>query len=293
MFEITALTKRHMLRFLRDRSAVFTSLLSVLILLTLYFLFIGRSYISDPSMDAFTDGFKTYLVVGVLMGGVLVVNTLSLSLGMMGNIVLDLEQDRLDAFLVTPVKRYKIIVSYFLAAILVSAVLTLVMWGLTILYVGIFAGYWYAFRTIVVTSLLVVFFTFISCSFMILLTTVLKSVNAYGTLAGVLGTLVGFIAGIYMPLYVLGTAMTQVSSLLPFTHMTILLRGVLLEHPYELLNTMLPPEAVASIQLFYGTNEIGLMGMNLSMFWMMVIAAALALLSLFVSYRRMTRKVNR
>ena len=47
MYEFVSLVKRHMLKFLRDKTAVFFSFLSVIILLTLYFLFIGENYVSE------------------------------------------------------------------------------------------------------------------------------------------------------------------------------------------------------------------------------------------------------
>ena len=70
--------------------------------------------------------------MGVIMGGVLVINTVSLSLGVMGSIVTDIDTRKLDGFLVTPVKRYKIVLSYYLSSIIVTATLTIFMWLLTV-----------------------------------------------------------------------------------------------------------------------------------------------------------------
>jgi len=183
MYNLINMTKRNTLIFLRDKTAVFFSFLSVLILLALYFLFIGRQYVDDSNFGDFviSDNLKTFLSTSVIMGGVLVINTVSLSLGVMGNVITDLENRRLDGFLVTPVKRYKIILSYYITSIMVTATLTLMMWFLTVIYVGVFSGYWYSFETIIKASGLIVLFTFISATLMIFLTTLLKSVNAFGT----------------------------------------------------------------------------------------------------------------
>lgn len=300
MYDFTSLVKRHILKFLRDKTAVFFSFLSVLILLALYFLFIGRQYTS--SFDGLEDAIKTPLMIGVMMGGILVINTVSLSLGVMGNIITDLEFHRLDGFLVTPVKRYKIILSYYLSSIIVTSALTLLMWFLTVLYAGILAGYWYGFDVILVVSGLIIFFTFISSSLMIYLTTMLKSVNAFGTLSGVLGTLIGFISGIYMPLSVLGASMTYVSSFVPFTHMTILLKNVLLEQPYGSLENWLSsgiPDTdqvnriVSEVRLIYGTNEIGIAGQPVHMIIMMGLCLVIACLLLYFAYRNMNKKMGK
>lgn len=300
MYDFTSLVKRHILKFLRDKTAVFFSFLSVIILLALYFLFIGRQYTSN--FEGLEDAVKTPLMIGVMMGGILVINTVSLSLGVMGNIIMDLEYRRLDGFLVTPVKRYKLILSYYVSSILVTSVLTIVMWFLTVLYAGVIAGYWYDFMAILKVSGLIVFFTFISSSLMIFLTTILKSVNAFGTLSGVLGTLIGFMSGIYMPLWVLGQGVSYIASFVPFTHMTILLKNVLLEKPYialeNWLNSGIPDanevqEILSQVRRSYGTNEIGIAGQQIHMAWLMVICILISCILLYLSYRNMNQKMGK
>ena len=292
MYDLTSLVKRHILTFLRDKTAVFFSFLSVLILLALYFLFIGRQYTNGDELSMIDPNLKIYLTAGIMMGGILIINTASLSLGMMGNLINDLVQRKLDGFLVTPVKRYKIILSYYISSILVTAVLSLFMWFLTYLYVGIASGYWYSFKAFVNTSLLVVFFTFLSSTMMIYITTLIKSINAFGALSGILGTFIGFTSGIYMPLAVLGKSMTYVASLLPFTHMAIILKNVLLEGPYEMLAQTIPPEGMAQIETFFGTLEIGVLGMNVPMWIIMMASIGLAFILLFLAYRNMNKKMG-
>ncbi len=293
MYDFSSLVKRHILIFLRDKTAVFFSFLSVIILLVLYFLFIGRQFVSGEQMALLDEDLKTYLVTSVMMGGVIIINTVSLSLGMMGNFINDLEHNRLDGFLVTPVKRYKIILSYYLSSIIVTATLTLIMWFFTISYVGFISGYWYPFETIVTASLLIIFFTFFSSTLMIYLTTLLKSINAFGTLSGVLGTFIGFVTGIYIPLAVLGQSMVYVASLIPFTHMTILLRSVLLSEPYQIMGQNIPSEQMEVIESFFGTREIGVLGMDVSMYVIMAVSTLIGVLLLYLSFRNITKKIKK
>lgn len=299
MFEIMALTKRHIRKFLRDKAAVFTSLLTVIILLVLYFLFIGKQYVSN--IQGLDEALRTQLLIGVMMGGILVINTLSLSLGVMGNLVVDIDQKKIESFLVTPVKRYKIILSYYASAILVTSVLTVFMWGLTVLYAGLFANHWYRFDTILNVSLLIIGFTFISTAIMVFLTSLIRSVNAFGTLSGVLGTLVGFMSGIYMPLVQLGDGMIKVASLNPYTHMSIVMKRVLLDRPLEeLLKRMMtnpnladPFREVESIRVIYGAKEIGIWGQSVSMGWIFTVIAGITMLFLYLAYRNMNRQLSK
>jgi multidrug/hemolysin transport system permease protein len=297
MYEFTALVKRHMLKFLRDKTAVFFSFLSVIILLVLYFMFIGENFVSqlrDPAYAQLIDpGLIDYIKISNMMGGILVINTISLSLGIMGNIINDLEQRSLDAYLVTPVKRYKIIFSYYVSAIIVTIFFTIIMWGFTIVYLGILSGYWFPINVILYTVLLLTFFTFISSSLMIYLVTLLKSVSAFGALSGVLGTIIGFTCGIYMPLVILSKPIQNIASAIPFTHMTILLKNVLLEEPMNLLTQSLGTEqAVNEMKPFFGMNEIGLFGADVHMFWLMIGSSVIATLLLYLGYRNMSKKIK-
>ena len=210
----------------------------------------------------------------------------------MGNLITDLEQSKLDAFLVTPVKRYKIILSYYISAILVTSVLSIFMWIMTIVYVGLSTSNWYPLDTILIVTLVLILFTFISASLMIYLVTLLKSVNAFGALSGILGTFVGFMSGIYMPLVVLGKSMRYVASVIPFTHMSILLKRILLEGPYEMMiEKGVPLEVMPDIKEAYGSEYIGVLGLDISITWIMLASILLSILFLFFAYRNMTKKM--
>lgn len=301
MNDLIALTKRHVLAFLRDKTAVFFSFLSVLILLALYFLFIGKQYTSFDWLNedyqlniTFTDAEKTYIVSGIMMGGILVINTVSLSLGIMGNVINDMYYKRLDGFLVTPIKRYKIILSYYLSSILVTSVLSIFMWVLTYMYVGLVSGYWYSIFNLFFVSIILIIYTFVSASMMIYLTTLMKSINAFGALSGVLGTFIGFASGIYIPLEQLGSATQYVASLLPFTHMSIFLKNILLEGPYQMMSDKgIPNEILDGIKRGYGSVELGVLGMNVSMIVILIVSLGIAVLFLFLAFRNMTKKMNK
>lgn len=297
MYEFNSLVKRHMLKFLRDKTAIFFSFLSVIILLVLYFAFIGENFVSelrDPAYASMLDpGLIDYLKISNMMGGILVINTISLSLGIMGNIITDLEKRSLDAYLVTPVKRYKIVFSYYVSSIIVTTFFTIVMWGFTIIYTGLQSGYWFPVSVIVYTAGLLIFFTFISASLMIYLVTLLKSVNAFGTLSGILGTLIGFMCGIYMPLVLFSKTVQNVASVIPFTQMTILLKNVLLKEPMRLLTVSFgSDEAAQQMKPYFGMSEIGLFGADVSMIWLMIGSCLIAGLLLYLGYRNMIKKIK-
>lgn len=296
MFEIKTLTKRNIKVFLRDRVAVFFSFLSVIILMALYILFIGKQY--QQGMEMVDAKLRTFLITSQMMGGVLIINTISLSLGIMGNIVNDIDQRLIEGFLVTPVKRYKIILSYFLSSVIVTVTLTMLMWVITILYIGISSGYWFNTLEILSVSGIITLSTFISASVMILVTTVIKSINAFGAVSGVLGTFIGFSTGIYMPLHILGTAMKHFASLLPFTHLAIILKRVMLARPLKLLYESMATveqrdQIMAEVKNAYGYNEIGIVGQHVSMWIILTTFLVISMIFLFLALRKMIKRIQK
>jgi multidrug/hemolysin transport system permease protein len=280
MKDILTLTKRHIKNYLRDKSTVFFSFLSVIILLAIYLLFLGKQY---PTLEGLTNFQQTYFKWGFIMGGVIVVNTINLSLGVIGLYVTDLEQKKLDGFFVSPIKRYKITLSYYLATTLVTLVFTLLMLFFIILYLGISTGVFYSFSSIVTLIGVVTLFVFISSSIMIFLASFLKSANALGAASAIIGTVIGFIAGIYIPLYLLDSFTKNLAAVLPFSHMTLFLRRLLIGS--DLLNTI-----DANIIEGFALDRITLFGVDVPALIALIASSLIAVAVLILSYFKINKK---
>ena len=228
-----------------------------------------------------------------MISGVLVINTLTLSLGNLGNIINDFSRRKLDGFLIAPIKRYKIIVSYYLSSLFITATLTLFMWFLSAILIGIQTSIWYSFNQVMMVSLYVILFTFISTAFMIFLTTFINSVNTFGAITGVFGTIIGFISGIYMPIYVLPKFIQNITSLVPFTHMTIVLRRQLLDPKLASLETTLPQELIAIYKEIFGIQPMKIFNLNLHFWWILLITSVIAVLLLIWATFRLAVKIKK
>lgn len=293
MNEILALSKRNIKIFLRDKSAVFFSFLSIIILLTLYLLFLKNNYMSDELMAVIGKDQMLYIASTIMMSGVLVINTLTVSLGNLGNIVNDFTNHTIDGFIVAPVKKYKLIIGYYIASILLTLIFTLLMWAVIIVYIGLSSGIWFTFNKILIASLYLILYTFISTGFMIFIVTFIDSVNAFGALSGIFGTVIGFACGIYMPLSILPNFIQNVSSLIPFTHMTILLKQTLLSDVFVPLESVIPVDELSAIKDIYGVNNLPVLSFNIPYFWIMLFSVILSLGLLFWSARRISKKIKK
>ncbi|MFA7418012.1 MAG: hypothetical protein WCZ19_05655, partial [Acholeplasma sp.] len=139
---------------------------------------------------------------------------------------------------------------------------------------------------------------FISTAVMVFMTSLIRSVNAFGAVSGVFGTLIGFASGIYMPLFILPEFMSKVASLLPFTHMNILLKRMVLPQAFDLLDpAKFDTEAsylstLEQLKAAYGYNEIGVLGLDIPMIWVMVGCIVLSMGLLFVAGRIMSKRIK-
>ena len=290
MYKFNNLVKTNIKIFIKDKTAVFFSLLSVIIMLSLYFLFLNNTYLDSLKDTNISQNLKSFLVTSQMMGGVLVISTITLSLGMMGNIVNDSYFNKTTSFLVTPIKRYKITLSYFVSGVIVTFILTLLMWFLTIVYVYINTGFLYNTSTIFIVTLLLLLYTLISTSIMIFVITFIKSVNAFGAFSGIFGTLIGFTSGIYMPLAILPSFMVKISSVLPFTHMTIYLKQILLKEPLKLIEEQVSDEGIIELTKYFGTQEIGVFGLKIGLIYIFIFIIFITLITLILTMKRMSKK---
>jgi multidrug/hemolysin transport system permease protein len=281
MSNIYLFTVRGIKLFLRDKAAVFFSFLSTLILVALYFLFIGKSYAEGVSeaVGAMLSSDAVFALVYIQMiAGVLVLNSLSLSVGAFLTIARDFESRRIDSFLLTPLKSSHLLLAYFCGAFLISFGLNLLTWGLSVTLIGICFGSWVSAGTLLTVAGILLFASFVSCSLMLLFTAIVKSSAAIGVFSGVAGTFLGFVCGIYMPYTTLGNGIATVGSVLPFTHTTIWLKQVVLGDAFRTLGST-DLFKTAMLENF-SANNLGFVGLDIPLGGMLVYTAVFAALCL-------------
>jgi len=126
---------------------------------------------------------------------------------------------------------------------------------------------------------------------MVFITSFIKSINAFGAISGILGTLIGFSSGIYMPLSILPKFIQKISSLIPFTHMTIHLKRLLLSTTIEKIKLNVSPEAYEEIIAAYGYNYVEVLGLKLDITLIFILSCIVAILLLIWSALRLTKKI--
>lgn len=241
MRKFIGLTKRNLLVFFKDRTMVFFSMLTPIIIFFLYLLFLRGTYLSSLEQHA-----EQLIDLGLVTSGDLgaLANCLLLT-GIMGsalitvpyNCLITLVNDRENGVDVditaTPASRLQIILSYFTASALSAIFMTSV-----ILTAGLIVLQFLHPTYVTAGNILLLFGAMIlgaisSTAIFMTFLLFIKSSAASGAFMGILSAASGFLIGAYIPISDFTTEIETICNLLPATGITILIRRFLLT---DLLN---------------------------------------------------------
>ncbi len=249
---IMTLVWRNLLVFFRDRSAVFFSFLSVLIIIGLYALFLADTQAQSlKSLVGDISGIR-FLVDSWIMAGLLAVNTVTVSLGALAVMVKDQDKKVLRDFMVAPLKRSNIVLSYILSSFIIGSVVSIV--GLVVMEVYIYysGGQLLAFEALLKVLALVLLCVLSSTALMFLITSYIRSISAFSTLSTIIGTMIGFLAGIYVPIGVMPQAVQNLIKVVPTAHAAAILRQIFMEEPLRIVFKSAPREALETYKEMFG-----------------------------------------
>lgn len=220
---------RNLKIFFRDRAAVFFSLLSALIIIMLYVLFLG---------DMLTSGMKAipgsrFLIDSWIMAGLLSVTSITTTMGAFGIMVQDRERKNARDFTASPIRRSTLAGGYIMSSFLIGLVMTVITFLLAEGYIVIYGGRILDAQSLVKLLGVTLLSVLSSTAFVFFLVSFFKSNNAFATASMLLGTLIGFLTGVYIPVGELPEAVQYVIKFFPVSHASLLFRRVMMEAPLQ------------------------------------------------------------
>ncbi len=293
MKNILALTKRNCLLFLRSKATLFSSLFSSVLLIVLYFLFIAKLYaqgFNEAAGVGLSSNQIYFAIYSQMIMGVLVINSVSLSTGMFAFMAGDLEKRKTDAFMLTRLKPSQLMLSYLFSALILSFAINFLMLAVSVIIIGAVTTFWLSAGAFfyIVGALIVT--TLISCAIMLLITSLVRSSIAIGVINGIMGTILGFLCGIYMPYTNLGTGAKYIGSLLPFTHLTIWLKQIALTDVFSQFG--MSKELSKQMQdMWFSAGDVGLVGAKVPLWGMLLICAVIGTLCLALAIFLIRRRL--
>lgn len=240
--------KRNILNFFRDKTAVFFSLLSALIIIGLYVLFLGNMISSQ--MQDFGDSAR-FIIDSWIMAGVIATTSVTSAMGALEAKVKDKENKILKDFNSAPITKRDIIAGYILSSFFVAVIMSFAALAFAELYILANGGKLLSFLAYIKIFGVIIISAISSCSFMFFIVSFFKTTTAYSTGCSIIGTLIGFLTGVYIPIGQLPVAVQTAIKIFPVSHSATLLRQIMMG---DALNAIGQPEAVTAFNLQMGVN---------------------------------------
>ena len=245
---ILGFIKRNLLLFFKDWQSILFSLLTSIIVLILYLLFLKGTFVSAiqsameqyPGLTSMVPQKDIDMFVNLfLLSGILGSAMISVPFSCITVLVKD-RANKVDYdILATPLKRGQIIFAYFVSAVLSSILLTGFILAIGLVGISL-QGDTHLNGIQLVKAFAVVALGSISASaiFMIIVL-FFKTVSACESFFGILSAASGFVIGAYIPISQFSNGVQTVCNLFPASQITIMLRNILLNGLLEHINTSL------------------------------------------------------
>lgn len=247
MTGLSALIRRNVKLYFKDKGMFFTSLITPVILLVLYTTFLGNVYrdalvSAMPQMLPIPEKLIDATVGGQLISSLLAVSCVTITFCCNMLMVQDKVTGARRDLDMTPVRPSALALGYYLATLVSSMLVCLIATGVSLLYlaqVGWYMSVSDVLKLLLDALLLVVFGTALSSVVSFFLSTQ-GQISAVGT---VVSSGYGFICGAYMPISNFSAALQKALSFLPGTYGTSLLRNHALAGVFREMEQLGLPEA--------------------------------------------------
>ncbi|MDR0309404.1 MAG: ABC transporter permease [Candidatus Methanoplasma sp.] len=235
--------------FFRDKASVVFSMFAALIVIALYFLFLGdmisQSYSEIPDARIIIDSWA--------MAGVMAVVPVTATLGAVGIMIQDKITGAVRDLTVSPMKRYEIVGGYVLSTFIVGILLSFLALAFAEAYIVSNGGSLLGAAQFAAVIGIILLSVMSASAVMFLIALFITSNNSYSMISSIIGTLIGFITGVFIPMSMLPAAMCSLIKIVPASHSASLFRQVMMEKPMEAMAGMLP-EDITQFELDMGVR---------------------------------------
>ena len=237
MRSFIGLTKRNLLIYFKDKGAIIFSLLTSLIVLVLYLLFLKGTY-----QDAFDSSLAEAGNLSLLIRSedIEAFINVTLLVGMMGSAMITVpysclttivkdRENRIDYDIsATPLKRWQIILSYFASAALSACIMTGILLTAGLLILNADGGLLIGAEDILKAYGIVILGSVSATGIFMTLMLFFKTSQSSGAFFGMLSAASGFVIGAYIPISQFSDGVQTFCNLFPATHVTVIVRNVLM-----------------------------------------------------------------
>ena len=249
------LVKRNMINYFYDKTSIFFSMLSVFLLILVYVLFLGQLQVNTVIEEVGDIDGISGLINSWLVAGLIVTSSVTVPMATMSDIVSDRENKVFQDFYIAPIKRSAIVFAYLISSVIIGVMMATLTFLLGMIYVGISSSIWISVFSIFQMFIVIILSStlFASLSFVVL--SFVKTTSAAGTINTLIGTMIGFFAGIYVPFGAFNSALLrQILEVNPAAQVVTLLRSIMMTPYLEIVFEGAPVSSLEGYKEAYGVT---------------------------------------
>lgn len=219
------LIKRHLKLFIKKPGNIILSLLSSLVILSLYFLFIRDFTIKAVSDYGFMSNMNDLFVDRLMVSGLLIVIGATSVLGIASIFISDKCKGILKDFYITQVSKVNIIYTYIIASIIVSTILTLFVYFFVELFFKIYYDY-FSITEMINSCQMIIISNIISSNLIFILVMFMNNITSFSTFETLYGVIIGFFTGVYIPIGYYPVIIKNIFFFFPLAQTTSIVRQI-------------------------------------------------------------------
>lgn len=298
------MTARNIKVYMKDKMAIMLSMLTQIIVLGLYLLFLKSNYVdgiksclegvenlvSDKDIEALVN---SWLVAGVIGTSVVTVALNSLS------VMVSDKQEKIDFdYNATPAKPYAIVLSYFTGAVASTFIMSSILLTAGLVFVALNGVFFYTITDILMIYGLVLLGSISASIILMLFTSFFKKSSTLSSFGIMISAGIGFIIGAYIPVSQFGDSVQTAVNLVPGSQIAGMMRNVLMTPAIDNIDKALggidKGQFAETAQEMFST-KLNIFGNEVGVDFMMiytVASIALFLVLNLVSYRLSSKRKN-
>ena len=289
MRSLRFLVQRNIALFLNNRMNIMLSFASIPVVISLYTFFL-RDFLTDMvSQTGISPFYVQQLTDRMMFAGLLIVINTTTCFGIIQICVNDMGTGIRKDFLVAPVSPFSILSGYWFTSMLVSCIFTV----LTALGGEVFFSFQYSstlpvFRQLKIL-MIIMFSSCVNSGILLCFAHKLKSTTTFSTFANLYGTVIGFLAGAYLPYYFYPAWMKSILLWFPPTQLTSIIRREYISIANNWVENGKNPDFLGTVYQNFGVELIhnSRILSVLQQWSILILALAVILLYLWVcSYER-------
>ena len=246
MRKFIGLTKRNLLIYFKDKAAILFSLLTSLIVLVLYLLFLKGTY-----QDAFDSALEEAAFLKELIRSEDIESFINVTLliGMMGTAMITVpysclttivkdRENKIDYDIsATPIKRWQIILAYFTSAAISACIMTGILLTAGLILLNVNGGLLLTAADVIRAYGMVILGSVSATAIFMTLMLFFKTSQSSSSFFGMLSAAAGFVIGAYIPISQFSESVQTICNLFPATHVTVAIRNILMRGVMESMDS--------------------------------------------------------